>query len=791
MTRGADASYTRELDMRDGSPIGRSIRRLDGGEKVTGITRFAGDLQLPRMAHARLVLSPHAHARIARIDGSRAAAMPGVLGVFGAADLGLAKPDPTARTKSPLAIDRALFVGHPVVAVVAETAALAEDAAGLVEVDYEPLPASIDIPGAMRKDAPRVRAASGATGEAELAMHGAATGGEQLREDVGPNVVGTQRFHRGDVARGFADAAVVVERRFETPMVHQGYLEPRAAVADVDPLDHLTVWTATQALFFTRSEVCEVLGLAEHQVRIVATPLGGAFGGKFVLLEPLAGALALRLRRPVSVVMTRTEEFLATTPAPPTVIEIKVGATRDGTLTALEGRAIFDAGAYAGAPLGIALLLMGSYYQVPHLELRGYEVLTHKPGNGAYRAPGAVQGTFAIESVMDELARAIGLDPIELRLRNASRPGDPMVSGQPWPKMGLVECLERLRVERDRRGAGAVHAVGGRIRRGTAIAVGGWMGGVEPANAACRLDRDGTLSVLVGTVDMSGTNTAFAQITAEAFGLPVEDVRVVSGDSDSAPYAGASGGSKITYTVGLAVERAAREARRQLLLIAADRLEAAFDDLEIVDRAVRVRGVPGRAVSLAELAKASMQFGAKYEPVFGHGGSATVVRSPAFAGHLAEVEVDTETGAVRVTRHLTVQDVGRAINPAAVEGQIQGGVVQGIGWALLERMPYDAQGQLLAATLMDYALPQSDQAPLIETVLVEVPSDHGPFGAKGVGEPPVVGVPAAIANAVADATGRRFTELPITGQAVIRALDGNGTRSGGTTLRSTPSTQPG
>jgi len=764
--------------MTQGSPIGRSVRRLDGGEKVTGLTRFAGDLQLSRMLHARLVLSPHAHARIVRIDGSEAVRQPGVLGVFGAADLRLANVDPKTRSKSPLALDHALFVGHPVAAVVAETAAMAEDAAALVEVQYEPLPAVLDARGAMRPDAPRVRAAAGAGGEAELAMHGAATGGEQLREAVGPNVVSTQRFHRGDLTRGFAEADVVVERRFETPMVHQGYLEPRAVVADVDPLGTLTIWTATQALFFTRSEVCEALGLPEHRVRVVATPLGGGFGAKFVLLEPLAGALALRLRRPVSVVMTRTEEFLATTPAPPAVIELKVGARRDGTLTAVEGRAVFDAGAYAGAPLGIALLLMGSYYQVPNLELRGYEVLTHKPGNGAYRAPGAVQGTFAIESVMDELARATGLDPIDLRLRNASRPGDPMVNGQPWPKMGLVECLERLRVERGRRAALAGPA-NGRYRRGAAVAIGGWMGGVEPANAACRLDRDGTLSILVGTVDMSGTNTAFAQIAAEAFGLPVEDIRVVNGDTDSAPYAGASGGSKITYTVGLAVERAARDARRQLLAIAADRLEAAVEDLEIVDRAVRVRGVPGRAVPLGELAKASMQFGAKYEPVYGRGGSATVVRSPAFAAHLSEVEVDTETGVVRVTRHLTVQDVGRAINPAAVEGQIQGAVVQGIGWALLERMPYDAAGQLLAATFMDYALPQSDQVPLIESVLLEVPSEHGPFGAKGVGEPPVVGVPAAIANAVAAATGRRFTSLPITAQAVVEALDGGPGRDAG------------
>jgi CO/xanthine dehydrogenase Mo-binding subunit len=345
-----------------------------------------------------------------------------------------------------------------------------------------------------------------------------------------------------------------------------------------------------------------------------------------------------------------------------------------------------------------------------------------------------------------------------------------MITGQPWPKMGLRECLERLRAERDRRPRPAAPAGNGRLRRGVGVAIGGWMGGIEPASAVCRMDRDGTVSLLVGSVDMSGTNTALAQITAEAFGLPLEDVRVVNGDSETAPYAGASGGSKITYTVGVAVERAARDARRQLLAIAADKLEESVEDLEIVDRAVGVRGVPDRRLSLAELARASMQFGAKYEPVLGRGASATVARSPAFAAHLSEVEVDADTGHARVLGHLAVQDVGRAINPAEVEGQIHGGVVQGIGWALFERMAYDDQGQLLGATFMDYALPQSDQTPRVDTVLVEVASDHGPFGAKGVGEPPVVGAPAAVANALADATGRRFSELPVTPEAVLQAL---------------------
>jgi CO/xanthine dehydrogenase Mo-binding subunit len=750
--------------------IGRSIRRVDGGDKVAGATRFAGDIRLPGMLHCRLVLSPHPHARITGIDGRAAAALPGVLGVFGARDLGLPRMDPADRGRCPLALDRALFVGHPVAAVVAETEAQAEDAAALVEVAYELLPAVVDPEAAMAPDAPRVREAAAGAGDEALAMHGAAAAGQAVDERTGPNVASTQKFTRGDVAAGLAEADVVIEARYRTPIVHQGYLEPRASVAAVDPLGQLTVWTSTQALFFTRSELAEVLELPEHQVRVVATPLGGGFGGKFPLLEPLAAVLARRLGRPVSVVMTRTEEFLATTPAPQSIVELTLGARRDGSLTALRGRAIFDAGAFPGAPVGIALLLLGGCYRVPHLELRGYEVLTHKPGQGAYRAPGAVQAAFALEQHMDELARRLGLDPLELRLRNAAGEGDPLPTGRPWPRMGLREVLERLQVERARLARDGRPA-DGRLRRGLGVAVGGWMGGIESASAVCRMDRDGRVTVVLGSVDMSGTNTTMAQIAAEALGLDVGDIHVVNADSTAAPYAGASGGSKITYSVGLAVERAAREARQQILRIAAAHLEAAVEDLDLAGRAVRVRGTD-RAVSLAQVARLSMQFGSRYEPVLGRGASATVERSPAFAGHLAEVEVDPDTGRVRVLRQVVAQDVGKAINPAAVEGQIQGGVAQGVGWALLERMAYDEHGQLLSASFMDYALPQSDQAPPVEAVIVEVPTAHGPFGAKGVGEPPVVAAGAAIANAVADATGHRFTELPITSEAVARALAG-------------------
>ena len=750
------------------SSIGRSLPRVDGGEKASGLTHFAADLAQPGTLHARLVLSHHAHARIVKVDARAAEALAGVVGVFTGRDLPLGKQDPADRNRCPLALDDVRFVGHPVAAVVAESEAVAEDAAALVVVEYEVLPAAVDALDAMRPEAPVVREAGSEGDEAELGQHGAAGGGGTLKEALPPNVASTQHFTRGDVAKGFAEAHVVIERTYRTSMVHQGYLEPRAALASVDALGNVTVWSATQALFYTRSEVAEALGLAEHQVRVVATPLGGGFGGKFVLLEPLVAALALAVKRPVSLVLTRTEEFLMTTPAPPSRFELKTGVAKDGTLTALQARVIFDAGAYAGAPVGIACLMLGSCYRLPHMDIRGYEVLTHKPGNGAYRAPGAVQAAFALESQMDDMARALDLDPLDFRLQNASGEGDLMANGNKWPRIGLRPCLEKLKEERDRRRASPPsHPL---AKRGVGVALGGWMGGIEPANAVCRLERDGTLSIIVGTVDMSGTNTAFAQIAAESFGLDAGLIRVVNADTEAAPYAGSSGGSKITYTVGAAVEKAARDARQQLFAIAARHLEAAVEDLELVDRAIQVRGAPAKAVPIATLAKASMQFGGKYEPVYGRGSTATIARAPAFAAHLAEVEVDTETGHVRVLDHVVVQDVGRALNPAAIEGQIQGAAAQGLGWALLERMPYDAHGQLLSATFMDYAMPASETVAAVRAVFVEVPSEHGPFGAKGVGEPPVVAAPAAIANAVMDATGRRFTELPITSEAVRRAL---------------------
>jgi CO/xanthine dehydrogenase Mo-binding subunit len=746
------------------SLIGLSIPRIDGGEKLTGRAQFADDPRIRGAVHARLFLSPYAHARIRRLSTRGAKSVPGVIAVLTADDLPFGEEAPAVRGRCLLARGEVRFSGEPVAVVVAESEAAAADGLARLaaEAEFEPLPALVDPRAAADPSAPLVQPAL-AGRSTEGTLH-AALKVQEEKDGPPTNVVTSVRFTRGDVDRGLRAADVVLSRTFSTSIVHQAYIEPHAVTADYDPgTRRLTIWTATQGLFYTREHVAAVLGLPEASVRIVPLAVGGGFGGKILLLEPLAGALAMVLHRPVRLVLTRSEEFQTATPAPQSVIEVTVGARRDGTLAALRATLLFDSGALPGAPISIAALLLGGVYRVPHLEVRAREVLTHKPPVGAYRAPGAPQAAFALESMIDDLARALREDPLEFRLRNVSREGDPMPNGERWPRIGLEEVLEAIREDplwRDRGPAGT----------GTGLAVGGWLGGLEPASACIRLNTDGTIHVLVGAVDISGTATALAQIAAEVLGVPLPAVRVVTGDTDGAPSAGMSGGSKITYTVGSAVHRAAEEARRQILALAAERLEASEADLEIVEGAVRVRGVPSRAVALADLARMTSGFGAAHAPVFGVASEAIVQRAPAFGAHVARVEVDAECGRVRVAEYAVAQDVGRAINPAAIRGQVHGGVAQGIGWALYERMAYDAEGTLLTATFADYAVPRATAVPPIRVRLVEVPSVRGPFGAKGVGEPPVVPVAAAIGNAVADATGVRLQQLPMAPEAVVRAL---------------------
>ena len=745
--------------------VGRRTRRADGPERLTGRLRFTNDLQLPDALHVRFVRSPHAAARITSIDTAPALAIPGVVAVLTARDLPV--PDIQAAVESRrimLALDSVLYAGHPVAAVLAESEALAEDGVLAVQVEYEPLPAAVDPLEAMAADAPVVRPRR-EQDQSELAIHGAATSGQAVEAPASPNVSNNLQFQRGDVEAGFSAADLVVEREFRTAWVHQGYMEPQSCTAGADPLGDLMVYASTQGMFFVREQVARALGLPDHQVKVEAMPVGGGFGGKVGLVEPTVAALALAAGRPVRLAYTRMDEFVAADPAPQSVLRLKIGARRDGTLTTLKGELIFDAGANPGAPVGIAAILMGSTYRWEHVLLRGTEVLSNKSGTGAYRAPGAPQAAFALESLVDEVAHGLGIDPFDLRLKNAAREGDALADGRTWPRIGLVECLESAeplyRAECAAAGPG----------EGVGIALGGWPGGIEPAAAACRLNTDGTLQVSLGSVDLTGVNTTFAIIVAEAFGLDdPSQVRVTTVNTDGAPYAGVSGGSKVTYSSGPAVLRAAEDARNQVLRIAATELEASVEDLEIVQGRVQVRGVPGKSKTLAEIHALSGTFAARYEPVYGRGQAAVTDNAPGFAVHIARVHVDPDTGRVRPLRHISVQDVGRAINLASVEGQIHGGTVQAVGWGLYERMEFDAAGTPLVGSLMDYAIPKASQSPSIETAIVEVPSTSGPFGAKGVGEPPVIPGAAALANAVRAASGARVTELPLTPERVRAAL---------------------
>jgi CO/xanthine dehydrogenase Mo-binding subunit len=748
---------------------------------LTGRTRFAGDLALPGLLHARLVLSPYAHAHIVNIDTSAAEAIPGVVAVFTSKTLGMALANSSSRAQAPLAQNEVFWCGHPVAVVVGESEAAAEDGAAAVDVDYEPLSVVIDPVEAMQPGSPLARTRSKdevseiAGGGAHAAVSEDESQAEEQKEDLSENVSDTTHLRTGDIEAGWREAEVVVERTYRTSSVHQSYMEPQSITVAPSPSGHqLTVWPSSQGLFGVRADIAKAINIPERQIRVESVPIGGAFGGKFGLLEPLAGALAYKLRKPVRLVYTRQEDLLAGNPAPQAVITVKLGAKRDGTLVALQAKAIFDSGACPGAAAALGGFIMASTYRCPNVDIRCYEVLTNKVSTGAYRAPNAPQATFALESAVNELTQALGMDAIEFRLRNAFKEGDPTIDRRNWIRIGLVECLEKLQqhplwAEREKQKEAPPELAGWKI--GIGVAAGGWPGGTEPTAAACRLETDGTITVVLGTVDLTGSDTSMALIAAEGLGMSVSSVNVSHDNTDTMPYSGGTGGSKTTYSMGPAVLAAAQDARNQILSIAADMLEASPEDLEIKDGNVNVKGAPGKNVPLSQVAAASMRFGGQHAPVYGRGQVAIKNSSPMFAAHIAKVAVDPDTGEVRVLDYVAAQDVGFAINPAEVEGQIHGGVTQGLGWALFEGFSYDENGQLLTSTLMDYALPHSQDVPNITPLMVEIPSASGPFGAKGVGEPPVVPVAAAVANAIADATGARVTHIPMTPERVFTALN--------------------
>lgn len=721
--------------------LGRRRPAIDGRAKARGDARYAADVQLAGMLHAQPVLSAAAHARLRAMRIEAARAVPGVVAVFTAVDLPVTAAPPATRQEAVLARGDVTFCGQPVALVVAESPAAAADGAALVEIDYDPLPPTVGCAGG----------APAAAGE----------------------------YRRGDVRAALRASDHVVLRTCRTPFVHQGYLEPCAAVAAPDPAGGgvpgggVTVYSGCQGQFDVRARLASILELPADAVRIVPMTVGGGFGGKGGLIDPLAAAAALRLQRPVKLVLDRSTDLAATTPSPAMAIELELGADRRGAFTALRAELTLDNGAFpAGMGAGIANRLAGCY-RLPHLSIRWRDVRTNVHAAGAYRAPGAPQTTFAIETAVDALAGAIGIDPLEIRKRNVVRAGDPQPDGTPWPAGGQLACLEAVeshplwRCRRaDRRG-------------GTGIAIAGWIPLVDPCAAACRVDPDGTVVITLGAVDISGVHTSLAMVAAEEIGVDPGQVRVRTADSDGAPYGPSAGGSNIACSAADAVRQAAAEARRQLLALAADHFEAAVDDLETADGAVRVAGVPDRAISIGTLAQTAQSGPSVPDrtdamirpgPIQASGRAAGRGGAAVFVAHVVRVAVDRQTGRVRPTDYLSVQDVGFAMNPLLVEGQLHGGAAQGLGIGLHEALRHDEAGQLLTGTLMDYGMPRATSVPPITARLLQTPS-HGPYGARGVGEPPIVAGAAATANAVRAATGAQPESLPLDPETVWRAAN--------------------
>lgn len=748
--------------------IGVPRPRPDGGPRVRGSLRYGADRRRFGLLHLRPVLAFEAHASIVAIDRGEALAVPGVVAVLVAADLPIKAGDD--RLGEPLARDEIVFAGQPVALVVAETAEAAADAAELVVVRTRPLPVVMDPIAAMVPGAPIARgdvegAASGALSRAHAAVGG---GGDDSidAEDLSANVTGRTRYRRGDARAALDGAAASVSARFRTSWVHQGYLEPQTCSAWVDEVGDLVVETATQASFNARNTVSRAVGRPVRAVRVVPTPLGGAFGGKWPLFETLVAGAALAVGRPVRLELLRREDLLATNPSQSFDLDVTIGADAEGRLTGLVARIVADAGAFeADSSDAFAGVLIGGPYRWPSFEVSAYGVRTNRFGGAAYRAPSAPPTAFALESLIDELAVTLGIDPVELRRRNAPMPGDPMIDDEPWPPTGMSEVLaavESTPLWRSRAGVASGEGVG--------MALGFWPGAKDSAAALCRPSQDGSIQITTGVVDMSGVGGGFVALVSEILGVDPAMVQARTVDTASAPPSPGSGGSLVTYSVGRAIVAAAEDARRQILAAAAIELEIDPADLELVDGTVRPRGTPDRAIPIGRLVRKQAEAGRA--PIEGHASTERPSLAPSLAAYIAAVRVDEATGEVAVTDLHVVQDVGRALNPALVRDQLHGGAVQSIGWALRERLVHDANGQLLTGTFLDYALPQVGDIGRLDVTLVEVPAPDGPFGAKGVGEAAVVAGAGAIANAIAAATGVRARSLPIDAQSLWRAMGG-------------------
>jgi CO/xanthine dehydrogenase Mo-binding subunit len=736
--------------------IGQRTIRPDGVDKVTGRAAFAADTTMPGQIWAKVLRSPHPHARIKSINTAKAEALPGVKAVVTAKDIVdfpldkgavmLGIQDMRWMCRNVMARDKVLFPGHPVAAVAATTEAIAAEACKLIEVDYEVLPYVIEVEDAIKPDAP--------------ILH------DWAKFDGKPsNIVGKLENKKGDIAEGFARADIVIEREFTTRPVHQGYIEPHACLISVAADGKTTIWSSSQGQFMVRAMTAYLTGIPQSSIRAIPAEIGGGFGGKtIVYLEPLATLLAKKSGRPVKMVMTREEVMRATGPTSGSKMIVKIGATKDGKIVAAHGMFYLQAGAYPGSPIRGAAGCSFAPYDIPHVLSQGFDVCSNRSKVAAYRAPGAPIGAYAVECVMDELASALKMDPLEFRLKNAAREGTKAAHGPTFPRIGYVETLEAAKNSEHYK------APLGKLQ-GRGVASGFWFNAGGESSAQVNITEDGNVVVTTGHPDIGGSRAGIANICAELLGIDYKRVSVIIGDTQTVGFSNLTGGSRVLFASAMVVTQSTEQVIKTLRERAAKIWNIDPEAVKWEDGAAHpVSPNAGQfpPLTLEELSEKAPSLGG---PVGASVQLNTQGADGGFGTHICDVEVDTELGIVRVLRYTAVQDVGRAIHPSYVEGQLQGGVAQGIGWALNEEYIYSKDGKVDNPGFLDYRMPVCSDLPMLDTILVEIPNPKHPQGVKGVGEVPLVPVMAAVANAVHNALGMRFYSLPMSPPKVSAALD--------------------
>src|SRR5271170_6632374 len=742
--------------------VGTRPIRPDGVDKVTGRANFGADMVMPGMLWGKVKRSPHAHARIMSINIDKALKLPGVKAVVTAEDFPPIASEEAFVGEGPMnfrdlssncmARGKVLYDGHAVAAVAATSPSIAEEACELIEVDYHVMPHVIDVEAAMRPDAP-------------LLHDDLFTQGVDPRPDHPSNIAKVVAFNKGDIEAGFRDADVIIERRYSTQPVHQAYIEPHACVVSAAADGQCTIWSSSQGQFMVRAYCAKLLGIDISDIRAIPAEIGGGFGGKtLVYLEPVALAMSRKTGRPVKIMMSREEVFRGTGPAAGGVIEVKFGAKKDGHIVAAELLVKLQAGAFPGSPVGPACMCGFAMYDFPHVSIVGYDVVSNRPKVAAYRAPGAPNSTFGTESCMDELARQLGIEPLRLREINAAKDGTKTAYGPTLVNVGYTQTLEvaknhpHLKIKLG-------------PNQGRGIASGFWFNIGGESAASVHINEDGTASVVEGNPDIGGSRASMAMMAAEVLGIPYEQVRPVVADTSSTGYCFLTGGSRVTFATGMAVTQAAEKVVVELKKRAAMIWDISPEAIEWKDGKAYPAGPNAGSFEPLSIPEIALKAGRTGGPIAAEVSINAQGAGPGFATHICDVEVDRETGHVKVLRSTAIQDVGRAIHPSYVEGQIQGGVTQGVGWALNEEYIYDKNGCLENPGFLDYRIPVASDMPMIDAVMVEVPNPRHPFGARGVGEVPIVPPMAAVANAIADAVGTRMRDLPMSPPKLRAALD--------------------